>query len=55
MRIRFHVVREANADDLPISYTWADCGPPEDLTFDEVKMILLYELADALKVLAAKP
>lgn len=51
MRMTFHKVTGAEAEDLPVSYTWDGGGVPDDPTPEEVQMVLLFEIAESLKSL----
>jgi hypothetical protein len=49
--MKFNFVPGAEAEDLPVSYSWGEDGPPETPTIEEVQMILLFEIAGSLKTL----
>ncbi len=52
MRMKFKVVRGAEAEDLPVTYDWeGEFPPPEEFTAEEAKMMLLFEIAGSLKSL----
>jgi hypothetical protein len=52
MRLTFHLVQSVEAEDLPITYGWQDGGVPQEPTREEAEMVLLFEIAEALRTLA---